>query len=186
MNDPHLTDEDTDVVLALNGITVLNETPPKPAASADPLRPTYQRQPDYVREMLDKPLRNIRATHPEAATMLRQRLTILENARQFGSSVKLEARIARTRDVLAHAEALAATPGTEEKIGECLVIDNAAAGHVVIRCGFDLTPEMVRRVRASGFAPSGRSAKRPRKITGGENDGLHAARELARWLNRAA
>ena len=185
MSDPHLTDEETDVVLALNGIAVVNETPPAPA-SADPLRPTYQHLPDYVREMLDKPLRNIRATHPEAATMLRQRLSILENARQFGSSVKLEARIARTRAVLAHAEALAATPTSEEKIGDCLITDNAAAGHVVIRCGFDLTPEMVRRIRASGFAPSGRSAKRPRKITGGENDALIAARVLARWLNRAA
>lgn len=118
--------------------------------------------------------------------MLRQRLSILENARQFGSSVKLEARIARTRAVLAHAEALAATPTSEEKIGDCLVLDDAAAGHVVIRCGFDLTPEMVRRVRASGFAPSGRSAKRPRKIIDGENDALIAARVLARWLNRAA
>ncbi|MBE2180172.1 MAG: hypothetical protein IAE97_06840 [Chthoniobacterales bacterium] len=183
MNDPHLTDEETDVVLALNGITVLNEAP---AAPSDPLRPTYQRLPDYVREMLEKPLRNIRATHPEAVTMLRQRLSILENARQFGSSVKLEARIARTRAVLAHAEALAATPTSEEKIGDCLVLDDAAAGHVVIRCGFDLTPEMVRRVRASGFAPSGRSAKRPRKIIDGENDALIAARVLARWLNRAA
>ena len=136
--------------------------------------------------MLEKPLRNIRATHPEAVVMLRQRLSILENARQFGGSVRLESRIARTRAVLAHAEALAATPTTQHKIGECLIIDDAAAGEVVIRCGFDLTPEMVRRVRASGFAPSGRSAKRPRKITGGENDALNAARDLARWLNRAA
>ncbi len=182
MNDHHLTDEETDVVLALNGITVLNETPPAPAASPDPLRPTYQRLPDCVREMLDKPLRNIRATHPEAATMLRQRLAILENARQFGGSVKLEARIARTRAVLAHAEALAATPTSEHKVGECLIIDDAGAGHVVIRCGFDLTPEMVRRIRASGFVASGRSAKRPRKIIDGENFTLDAARDLVRVL----
>ena len=181
MNDPFLTDEETDVVLALNGITVLNETPPAPASS-DPLRPTYQRLADYVREMFDKPLRNIRATHPEAVVMLRQRLSILENARQFGSSVKLESRIARTRAVLAHAEALAATPTSQHKIGECLIIDDAEAREVVIRCGFNLTPEMVRRIRASGFAPSGRSAKRPRKITGGENDALASARELARRL----
>ena len=185
MNEPYLSDEETDVVLALNGITVLNETPPAPASS-DPLRPTYQRLPDYVREMLEKPLRNIRATHPEAVTMLRQRLSILENARQFGGSVKLESRIARTRAVLAHAEALAAQPTSEEKIGQCLVIDDAEARHVVIRCGFDLTPEMVKRVRAAGFFASGRSAKRPRKITAGENDALAAARELAKRLNRAA
>ena len=185
MNDHHLTDDETDVVLALNGIAVVNETPPAPASS-DPLRPTYQRLPDYVREMLDKPLRNIRATHPEAVTMLRQRLSILENARQFGGSVKLESRIARTRTVLAHAEALAAQPTSEEKIGGCLVIDDAEARHVVIRCGFDLTPEMVRHIRSSGFVASVRSAKRPRKITGGENDALIAARELARWLNRAS
>ena len=184
MNEPYLTDEETDVVLALNGITVLNETP-APAASPDPLRPTYQRLPDYVREMLDKPLRNIRATHPEAVTMLRQRLAILKNARQFGSSVKLEARIARTRAVLAHAEALAATPTSEEKIGDCLVLDDAGAGHVVIRCGFNLTPEMVKRIRGCGFVPSGRTAKRPRKITNGENDALDAARELAVRLNQA-
>ncbi len=184
MNDPHLTDDETDVVLALNGITVLNETPPAPAA--DPLRPTYQRLPDYLREMLEKPLRNIRATHPEAVTMLRQRLSILENARQFGSSVKLEARIARTRAVLAHAEALAATPTSEHKVGNCLIIDDAEAREVVIRCGFELTPEMVRRIRSSGFAPSGRSAKRPRKIIDGENFALEAARDLARWLNRTA
>ena len=44
MNDHHLADDETDVVLALNGIAVVNETPP--AASADPLRPTYQRLPD--------------------------------------------------------------------------------------------------------------------------------------------
>ncbi len=184
MNDHHLTDDETDVVLALNGIAVVNETPP--ATSADPLRPTYQRLPDYLREMLEKPLRNIRATHPEAVTMLRQRLSILENARQFGGSVRLEARIARTRAVLAHAEALAATPTSQHKIGDCLIIDDAEAREVVIRCGFDLTPEMVKRIRSSGFVASGRSAKRPRKITGGENDSLDAARELARWLNRAA
>jgi hypothetical protein len=154
VSDPHLTDEETDVVLALNGITRLNEAP-APASSVDPLRPTYQRLPDYVREMLDKPLRNIRATHPEAVTMLRQRLSILENARQFGSSVKLEARIARTRTVLDHAEALAATPTSEHKIGECLIRDDAEAGHVAIRCGFDLTPEMVRHIRAAGFQAAG-------------------------------
>lgn len=183
MNEPHLTDAETDVVLALNGITVLNATPPAPDAS-DPLRPTYQRLPDYVQEMLEKPLRNIRATHPDAVTMLRQRLSILENARQFGSSVKLESRIARTRTVLAHAEALAAARTSEEKIGECFICDDAEAGHVVIRCGFDLTPDMVKRIRSAGFVPSGRTAKRPRKITDGENDALRAARELARWLNR--
>ena len=182
MNDHHLTDDETDVVLALNGIAVVNETPPKPSASADPLRPTYQRLPDYVREMLEKPLRNIRATHPEAVMMLRQRLSILENARQFGGSVKLESRIARTRAVLAHAEALAATPTSRHKIGRCLIIDDAGAGQVVIRCGFDLTPEMVKRIRSSGFVASGRSAKRPRKITGGENDALEAARNLVRLL----
>lgn len=184
MNDPHLTDEETDMVLALNGITVLNETP-APAGSPDPLRPTYQRLPDYVREMLKKPLRNIRATHPEAVTMLKQRLAILENARQFGSSVKLENRIARTRAVLAHAEALAAARTSEEKIGECFICDDAETGQVVIRCGFDLTPDMVKRIRSAGFVPSGRTAKRPRKITAGENDALRAARELARWLNQA-
>lgn len=183
MNEPHLTDAETDVVLALNGITVLNETP-APDAS-DPLRPTYQRLPDYVQEMMEKPLRNIRATHPEAVTMLRQRLTILENARQFGSSVKLESRIARTRTVLAHAEALAASQTREEKIGECFICDNAEARQVVIRCGFDLTADMVKHIRSAGFVPSGRTAKRPRKITDGENDALRAARELARWLNRA-
>ncbi len=183
MSIPDLTDEETDVVLALNGITRLNESPAPPPS--DPLRPTYQRLPDYVRELLDKPLRNIRATHPEAVTMLRQRLSILENARQFGSSVKLESRVARTRAVLAHAEALAATPSSEEKIGACVIRDDAGAGHVVIRCGFDLTPEMVRRIRMCGFVASGRCAKRPRKISGGENTALNAARELARWLNRA-
>lgn len=184
MNEPHLTDAETDVVLALNGITVLNETPPAPDAS-DPLRPTYQRLPDYVQEMLEKPLRNIRATHPEAVTMLRQRLAILENARQFGNSVKLESRIARTRTLLAHAEALAAAPAIEEEIGDCRVHDDAKAGQVVIRCGFDLTADMVKHIRSAGFVPSGRTAKRPRKITDGENDALYAARELARWLNHA-
>jgi hypothetical protein len=82
----YLSDADTDVVLALNGITVLNELPEPAAPTADPLRPAYQRLPDYVREMLEKPLRNIRATHPDAVTMLRQRLSILENARQFGAA----------------------------------------------------------------------------------------------------
>lgn len=184
MSDPHLNDEEIDVVLALNGITRLNETPAT-EASSDPLRPSYQRLPDYVREMLKKPLRNIRATHPEAVSMLRQRLSILDNARQFGSSVKLESRIARTRAVLAHAEALAAAPTSEEEIGGCRILDDAEAGQVVIRCGFDLTPGMVKHIRSAGFVPSGRTAKRPRKITDGENDALRAARELARWLNRA-
>ena len=182
MNDPYLTDEETDAVLALNGITVLNETPPKPSASADPLRPTYQRLPDYLREMLEKPLRNIRATHPEAVTMLRQRLSILENARQFGSSVKLESRIARTRAVLVHAKALAATPTSQHKIGDCLIVDDAEAREVVIRCGFNLTPEMTKRIRGCGFFPSGRTAKRPRKIIDGENFALDAARDLVRVL----
>jgi len=79
MNAPadHLTDAETDVVLALNGFVVLNETPASHAAPDDPLRPAYQRLPDYVRKMLEKPLRNIRSTHPEAVTMLRQRLSIL-------------------------------------------------------------------------------------------------------------
>lgn len=184
MSCPRLTDEETDVVLALNGIVVMDEAP-APAAQTDPLRPAYKRLPDYVREMLEKPLRNIRATHPEAVTMLRQRLSILENARQFGGGVRLEARIARTRAVLAHAEALAAAPTTEEQIGGCLVRDDAEAGHVVIRFPRDLSPDMAKRVRSAGFVPSGRTAKRPRKITGGENDALGAARELARWLNRA-
>jgi hypothetical protein len=44
---------------------------------------------------------------------------------------------------------------------------------------------MVKRIRSAGFVPSGRTAKRPRKITDGENDALYAARELARWLNHA-
>ncbi len=41
------------------------------------------------------------------------------------------------------------------------------------------------RVGGAGFVPSGRTAKRPRKISDDENDALNAARELARWLNRA-
>ncbi|MFZ4483281.1 MAG: hypothetical protein ACOYOL_04790 [Chthoniobacterales bacterium] len=56
----------------------------------------------------------------------------------------------------------------------------------MIRCGFDLTPEMLRRIRASGFMPSGRSAKRPRKIIDGDNFALDAARELAKWLTRGS
>jgi hypothetical protein len=182
MSDPHLNDEETDVVLALNGITRLNETPATDAPS-DPLRPSYQRLPDYVREMLEKPLRNIRATHPEAVTMLRQRLSILENARQFGSSVKLESRIARTRALLDHALALAAAKTSEEKIGACLVRDDAEAGHVVIRCSFDLTSEMLKTIRSAGFVASGRTVKRPRKFVDGENVALDAARDLARRLN---
>jgi hypothetical protein len=182
MSDPHLNDEEIDVVLALNGITRLNETPAT-EASSDPLRPSYQRLPDYVREMLEKPLRNIRATHPEAVTMLRQRLSILENARQFGSSVKLESRIARTRALLGHALALAAAKTSEEKIGACLVRDDAEASHVVIQCSFDLTTEMVKSIRSAGFVASGRTVKRPRKFVDGENVALDAARDLAQRLN---
>ncbi len=167
----HFDDASTDIALALTGIAVLAEIP--------------DRLPGDMRQVLDIPLRSIRAAKRESVPLLRQRLAILEAARQFGSSVKLEARIARTRAVLAHAEALAATPTTEEKHGDTLIIDDAGAGQVVIRCGFDLTPEMVRRIRASGFVPSGRSAKRPRKIIDGENFALDAARELAVRLNQA-
>jgi len=163
-----LSDAEADLAIALNSVVVLDHVP--------------EHLPDSFGTVLDMPLRSICATHPEAVTMLRQRLSILENARQFGSSVKLEARIARTRAVLDHAEALAAAPTREERIGECLIRDDAEAGHVVIRCGFDLTPEMVRRIRMCGFVPSGRTAKRPRKIVGGENFALETACDLVRSL----
>ena len=179
----YLSDADTDVVLALNGITVLNELPEPAVPPADPLRPAYQRLPDYVREMLEKPLRNIRATHPEAVTMLRQRLSILENARQFGSSVKLESRIARTRATLDHALAIQATPTTEERIGDIVIRDDAEAGQVVIKFPSDRTPEMRKRIRSAGFFPQGpRRAFRLRKISGGVNRAMEDARRLVRGL----
>lgn len=59
--------------------------------------------------------------------MLRQRLSILENARQFGGSVKLESRISRTRAVLDHALAIQATPTTEERIGDIVIRDDSEA-----------------------------------------------------------
>jgi hypothetical protein len=69
----------------------------------------------------------------KAVTMLRQRLSTLENARQFGGSVKLESRIARTRAVLDHALAIQATPTTEERIGNIVIHDDAEACQVVIK-----------------------------------------------------
>ena len=179
----YLSDAETDVVLALNGITVLNELPEPAAPTADPLRPAYQRLPDYVREMLEKPLRNIRATHPEAVTMLRQRLSILENARQFGGSVKLESRIARTRAVLDHALAIQATPTTEERIGDIVIRDDADAGQVVIKFPTDHTPDQRKRIRSAGFCTKGpRTAFRLRKISGGVNSALDDARGLVREI----
>ena len=99
--------------------------------------------------------------------------------------MKLESRIARTRALLDHALALAAAQTSQEKIGACLVGDDAEAGHVVIRCSFDLTTEMLKSIRTAGFVASGRTVKRPRKFADGENVALDAARELARWLNSA-
>ena len=179
----YLSDAETDVVLALNGITVLNELPEPAAPNVDPLRPAYARLPDYVREMLEKPLRNIRATHPEAVTMLRQRLSILENARQFGGSVKLESRIARTRAVLDHALAVQATPTTEERIGEIVIRDDAEAGQVVIKFPSDHTNKRRKRIRSAGFCTKGpRLAFHLRKISGGVNTALDDARRLVREI----
>jgi len=175
----YLSDAETDVVLALNGIAVLNETPEAAPGTVDPLRPAYARLPDYVREMLEKPLRTIRATHPEAVTMLRQRLSILENARQFGSNLKLESRIARTRAVLDHALAIRATPTSEERIGEVVIRDDAEAGQVVITFPSDHTPERRKRIRSAGFLPQGeRRAVRLRKIGVGVNAAMEDARRF--------
>jgi len=179
----YLSDAETDVVLAINGIAVLNETPESEPGTVDPLRPAYARLPDYVREMLEKPLRTIRATHPEAVTMLRQRLSILENARQFGSSVKLESRIARTRAVLDHALAIRATPSTVEMVGDVQIRDDAEAGQVVITFPDDHTPERRKRIRSAGFLPQGaRRAIRLRKIGAGGNVGMEDARRFVRGM----
>jgi hypothetical protein len=166
-----LSDAETDLALALNGVAVLSEIP--------------ERLPDDFRHVLDIPLRSIRAAKPEAVPQLRQRLAILEAARQFGGSLKLEARIARTRAALDHAITLAAVPTSEEQVGEAFIRDDAEAGQVVIMFAADLTRPMIRRIRAAGFFPDGRTATRPRKILDGENVALEAARELARSLNRA-
>ena len=165
----HLDDASTDIALALNGVTMLDEIP-------DCL-------PDDMRHVLDIPLRSIRAAEPEAVPLLRQRLAILKAARQFGGRLKLENRIARTQAVLAHAEALAAMPTTEERHGDTLIRDDAETGQVVIMFAADLTRPMIRRIRSAGFFPKGCTAARPRKILDGENVALDAARRLVRGIN---
>jgi len=53
------------------------------------------------------------------------------------------------------------------------------AGRVVVSWPRKLSADQARRVRSFGFAPqSGREAVRPRKMSGGENVGIEAARQL--------
>ena len=64
-----------------------------------------------------------------------------------------------------------------------MIRDDAEACQVVIRFPADHTPEMVKKLRCSGFATKGpRRAVRLRKISGGENTALDAARELVREI----
>ena len=115
--------------------------------------------------------------------MLRQRLSILENARQFGGSVKLESRIARTRAVLDHALAIRATPTTKERIGDNVIRDDAEAGQVVIKFPSEHAPGLRKGIRSAGFCTKGpRRAFRLRKISGAMNTALDDARRLVREI----
>jgi len=155
-----LGDEAVDVALALNGGGVVLTVRETPGSDEDtPLRPVYRRLPDAVKEMLEKPLKGIRASRPDTVELLEQRLSVLEQARRFGGSVKLEERIERTRAVLDHARALRAAGSSVERVGDVVIRDDAESGRVTVRWPRKLTADQVRRVRSFGFSPqSGREA----------------------------
>jgi len=111
----------------------------------------------------------------EAVTMLRQRLSILENARQFGGSVKLESRIARTRTALAHALAIRATPTTEERVGDIVIRDDANACQVVIKfpSKLDDARRLVREIIGEEALPHSASQDRLHRAINAESDASH-------------
>ncbi len=176
-----LGDEEVEVALALNGGGVVLKAEEEPGTDEDSVRPAYRRLPDAVKAMLAKPLKGIRASRPDAVELLEQRLAVLEDARQFGGSVKLEERNERTRAVLDHARALRAAGSSVARVGDVVIRDDAESGRVVVRWPRKLSADQMRRVRSIGFyQQSGREAFRPRKVTGGVNVGVEAARQLVR------